>query len=256
MLAPRLATMLVVLTTDAVARRGATWTRPCAPPPGSPSTGSTPTAACRPTTPWPCWRAAPPESRRRCRLHRGASPALRPTSPRSCIGDAEGASHDIAIEVRQAASEDDAVEVGRCIARNNLFKAAIFGNDPNWGRVLAAIGTTEAAFDPVRRRRRHERRLGLPRVHAGRGPATRRPHGPREVSVTVDLKVGDAPGDDLDQRPHARLRPREQRVLIMTTDETRPALEPAKAADAHRGAPVAQALPRARSSWSSTAATR
>ena len=62
--------------------------------------------------------------------------------------DAEGASHDIDIEVRGAASVADATEVGRSVARNNLFKAAIFGNDPNWGRVLAAIGTTEAAFDP------------------------------------------------------------------------------------------------------------
>jgi glutamate N-acetyltransferase/amino-acid N-acetyltransferase len=62
--------------------------------------------------------------------------------------DAEGASHDIDIEVRGAASEADAVEVARSVARNNLFKAAIFGNDPNWGRVLAAIGTTDAAFDP------------------------------------------------------------------------------------------------------------
>lgn len=62
--------------------------------------------------------------------------------------DAEGASHDITIEVVGAASETDAVEVGRSVARNNLFKAAIFGNDPNWGRVLAAIGTTRAAFDP------------------------------------------------------------------------------------------------------------
>lgn len=62
--------------------------------------------------------------------------------------DAEGASHDIVIEVMSAATEDDAVEVGRAIARNNLFKAAIFGNDANWGRVLAAIGTTAAAFDP------------------------------------------------------------------------------------------------------------
>ncbi|QYM76552.1 bifunctional glutamate N-acetyltransferase/amino-acid acetyltransferase ArgJ [Leucobacter luti] len=62
--------------------------------------------------------------------------------------DAEGASHDIDIEVRGAASVADAIEVGRSVARNNLFKAAIFGNDPNWGRVLAAIGTTDAAFDP------------------------------------------------------------------------------------------------------------
>ena len=62
--------------------------------------------------------------------------------------DAEGASHDITIEVVGAANEDDAVEVARAVARNNLFKAAAFGNDPNWGRVLAAIGTTRAAFDP------------------------------------------------------------------------------------------------------------
>lgn len=62
--------------------------------------------------------------------------------------DAEGASHDISIETVNAASEDDAVEVGRSVARNNLFKAAVFGNDPNWGRVLAAVGTTAAVFDP------------------------------------------------------------------------------------------------------------
>jgi len=62
--------------------------------------------------------------------------------------DAEGASHDITIEVTGALSEDDAVEVGRSVARNNLFKAAIFGGDANWGRVLAAIGTTSAPFDP------------------------------------------------------------------------------------------------------------
>ncbi len=62
--------------------------------------------------------------------------------------DAEGASHDIVIETTGAVTEDDAVEVGRAVARNNLFKAAVFGNDPNWGRVLAAIGTTRAPFDP------------------------------------------------------------------------------------------------------------
>ena len=63
-------------------------------------------------------------------------------------GDAEGAAHDVAIEVRNAASEEDAVEVARAVARSNLFKAAVFGNDPNWGRVLAAVGTTTADFDP------------------------------------------------------------------------------------------------------------
>jgi len=64
------------------------------------------------------------------------------------LGDAEGSSHDIAIAVTGAASEADAVEVGRSVARNNLFKAAIYGNDPNWGRILAALGTTSAEFDP------------------------------------------------------------------------------------------------------------
>ena len=64
------------------------------------------------------------------------------------IRDAEGASKDIRIEVVNAASEDDAVEVGRSIARNNLLKCAIHGEDPNWGRVLSAIGTTSAAFEP------------------------------------------------------------------------------------------------------------
>ncbi|MEU5655911.1 bifunctional glutamate N-acetyltransferase/amino-acid acetyltransferase ArgJ [Streptomyces sp. NPDC047737] len=67
---------------------------------------------------------------------------------RQLIGDAEGASKDIRIEVINAATEDDAVEVGRSIARNNLLKCAIHGEDPNWGRVLSAIGTTRAAFDP------------------------------------------------------------------------------------------------------------
>ncbi len=64
------------------------------------------------------------------------------------LADAEGATKEVAIEVVGAASEKDAVEVGRAIARNNLLKCALFGNDPNWGRVLAAIGTTQAAFDP------------------------------------------------------------------------------------------------------------
>ncbi|MCM2418358.1 bifunctional glutamate N-acetyltransferase/amino-acid acetyltransferase ArgJ [Streptomyces sp. RKAG293] len=69
---------------------------------------------------------------------------------RQLIGDAEGASKDIKVEVINAATEDDAVEVGRSIARNNLLKCAIHGEDPNWGRVLSAIGTTGAAFEPDR----------------------------------------------------------------------------------------------------------
>ena len=64
------------------------------------------------------------------------------------LDDAEGASHSIHITTSGAASEEDAVEVSRSVARNNLFKAAIYGNDPNWGRILAAVGVTKAEFDP------------------------------------------------------------------------------------------------------------
>jgi glutamate N-acetyltransferase/amino-acid N-acetyltransferase len=67
---------------------------------------------------------------------------------RQLVADAEGATKEITFDGVGAASETDAVEVGRSIARNNLLKCALFGNDPNWGRVLAAIGTTSAAFEP------------------------------------------------------------------------------------------------------------
>lgn len=67
---------------------------------------------------------------------------------RQLIADAEGASKDIRIDVLNAASDADAVEVARSIARSNLLKCAIHGEDPNWGRVLAALGTTSAAFNP------------------------------------------------------------------------------------------------------------
>ncbi|MCO7221398.1 bifunctional glutamate N-acetyltransferase/amino-acid acetyltransferase ArgJ [Klenkia sp. PcliD-1-E] len=66
------------------------------------------------------------------------------------LADAEGSTKDIAITVRNAASVQDALEAGRACARNNLLKTALFGNDPNWGRVLAAIGTTDAAFEADR----------------------------------------------------------------------------------------------------------
>jgi len=103
--------------------------------------------------------------------------------------DAEGASHDISIRVRGAASEDEAVEVGRSVARNNLFKAAIFGNDPNWGRVLAAIGTTGAEFDPYD----VDVSMNGVRVCTRGGPDRPREEvdlTPRAVSIEIDLKVG------------------------------------------------------------------
>jgi glutamate N-acetyltransferase/amino-acid N-acetyltransferase len=66
------------------------------------------------------------------------------------IRDAEGATKDVTIRVAGACSEDDAVTIGRAVARSNLVKCALFGNDPNWGRVLAAVGTTDAVFEPDR----------------------------------------------------------------------------------------------------------
>jgi len=103
--------------------------------------------------------------------------------------DAEGASHDIRIEVVGAASEDDAVTVGRSVARNNLFKAAVFGNDPNWGRVLAAIGTTDAAFDPYSV---DVSMNGVRVCHAGAPdrPRTEVDLSPRLVELLIDLHAG------------------------------------------------------------------
>jgi glutamate N-acetyltransferase/amino-acid N-acetyltransferase len=106
-------------------------------------------------------------------------------------GDAEGSSHDITIEVVNAASEEDAVEVGRSVARNNLFKAAVFGNDPNWGRVLAAIGTTEATFDPYD----VDVWMNGVRVCSAGGPDAPREAvdlTPRATDLVIDLKVGAA----------------------------------------------------------------
>ena len=65
------------------------------------------------------------------------------------IEDAEGSTKTVAITINGAATEDEAVEVARTCARNNLLKCAIFGGDPNWGRVLAAVGTANAEIDPL-----------------------------------------------------------------------------------------------------------
>jgi glutamate N-acetyltransferase/amino-acid N-acetyltransferase len=110
---------------------------------------------------------------------------------RQLQADAEGASHDIAIEVVGAASEDDAVTVGRAVARSNLFKAAVFGNDPNWGRVLAAIGTTNATFDPYE----VDVAMNGVRVCSAGGPDRPRTEvdlRPRDVHVLIDLHAGGA----------------------------------------------------------------
>ncbi|TFD52229.1 bifunctional glutamate N-acetyltransferase/amino-acid acetyltransferase ArgJ [Cryobacterium frigoriphilum] len=109
-------------------------------------------------------------------------------------GDAEGSGHDVAIEVRNALSEAEAVTVARAVSRSNLFKTAIFGNDPNWGRVLAAVGTiseADAAFDPY----------GIDVAINGVQVCTAgEPDQPRElvdltpraVTVQIDLHAGEA----------------------------------------------------------------
>ncbi len=110
---------------------------------------------------------------------------------RQLVADAEGASHDIAVEVRSAATEADAVEVARSVTRSNLFKAAIFGEDPNWGRVLAAVGTTGATFDPTLLD------VSINGVQVCRAAAVGDDRSlvdltPREVRVVVDLHSGTA----------------------------------------------------------------
>jgi glutamate N-acetyltransferase/amino-acid N-acetyltransferase len=103
--------------------------------------------------------------------------------------DAEGAGKAIDIEVTGAASEDDAVTVGRAVARCNLLKCAIAGEDPNWGRVLAAVGTTDAVFEPDRLN------VAINGVWVCRnGFAAEDRAGvdlrPRDVRLTVDLSAG------------------------------------------------------------------
>ncbi|UFN45265.1 bifunctional glutamate N-acetyltransferase/amino-acid acetyltransferase ArgJ [Nocardioides okcheonensis] len=190
MLAPQLATMLVVLTTDAVvpaaeldaALRAATRvsfdrldsdgcmsTNDTVTVMASGASGITPT----------------PEDFTAALTQACTDLAMQ------LLKDAEGADHEIAITTLHAATEDEAVEVSRSVARSNLFKAAIFGNDPNWGRVLASIGTTQASFDPA------DLDVAMNGVWVCRestpaeDPASVDLTG-REVSVTIDLKSGDA----------------------------------------------------------------
>ena len=107
------------------------------------------------------------------------------------IADAEGSTKTIHINVRSAKTEQDAVNVARACARNNLLKAAIFGGDPNWGRVLAAVGTADAFMDP------HTIDVslnGVP-VCVSSAPATNKSlvsFKERLVSIDINLNVGSA----------------------------------------------------------------
>ncbi|MGI5156696.1 bifunctional glutamate N-acetyltransferase/amino-acid acetyltransferase ArgJ [Microbispora sp. CA-102843] len=108
---------------------------------------------------------------------------------RQLLVDAEGASKAIAIEVVGAASEEDAVTVGRAVARSNLLKCAIHGEDPNWGRVVSAVGTTDAVFDAERVN------VAVNGIWICRGGAAGDDRAkvdlrPRDVTITIDLSAG------------------------------------------------------------------
>jgi glutamate N-acetyltransferase/amino-acid N-acetyltransferase len=190
MLAPALATMLVVLTTDAVA--------------GADALDKALRAATRVTFDRIDADGCMSTNDTVLLLASGASgvePAyeeLAAAVTAACddlaqqlIADAEGATKHITIEVLGAAVEDEAVEVGRAVARNNLVKTALFGNDPNWGRILAAVGTTQAAFEPDRV---DVAVNGVWVCRSGAAAADRSTvdlRG-RDVAVTVHLHEGDA----------------------------------------------------------------
>jgi glutamate N-acetyltransferase/amino-acid N-acetyltransferase len=188
MLAPALATMLVVLTTDAdvdaatldrALRTATAATFDRLDSDGCQSTNDTVTLLASGAS-----GRAPDEATFTAAL----TDACRDLALQ-LLADAEGADHEIAITTVGAASVEDALEVGRSIARSNLFKAAVFGKDPNWGRVLASIGTTGAAFDPA------DLDVAMNGVWVCRNSTPAEDPAlvdltPRQVSVTVDLKSG------------------------------------------------------------------
>ena len=190
MLAPALATMLVVLTTDALLdtvgldaalREAVRTTFNRLDSDGCTSTNDQVTLLASGAS---GIRPDPAEFQE-------ALTALCADLARQLMADAEGASHEITIVVSGAASEADAEEVGRSIARSNLFKAAVFGNDPNWGRVLAAIGMTRAAFDPYQV---DVSMNGVRVCHAGQPDAPRESVDltPRALLLELDLFGGSA----------------------------------------------------------------
>ena len=189
MLAPALATMLVVLTTDAVtspedldaALREATRT----------TFDRIDSDGCQSTNDTVLVMSSGASG---VAVDRGElTEAMREVCAqlaRALIADAEGAKHDIAITVVGAASEEDGLEVARAVARNNLFKCAVFGEDPNWGRVLAAVGTTSAEFDP------YALDVAMNGVQVCRAGGVGEDRSlvslaGREVSVVVDLHAGE-----------------------------------------------------------------
>ncbi|WP_454300640.1 bifunctional glutamate N-acetyltransferase/amino-acid acetyltransferase ArgJ [Salana multivorans] len=194
MLAPGLATMLVVLTTDAVvdAERAAAALRAATrrtfdrvDSDGCMSTNDTVLLLASGAS-----GVTPADGTFEAVLEQACARLAR-----ALVADAEGASHDIAVTVTNASSEEAAVAVARAITRSNLFKAAIFGNDPNWGRVLSAAGTVPedvAPFDPL------TLDVSINGVQVCRAGGVGEDRslvdiaGAREVRVDVDLHAGDA----------------------------------------------------------------
>ncbi|AOY56208.1 bifunctional glutamate N-acetyltransferase/amino-acid acetyltransferase ArgJ [Candidatus Rhodoluna planktonica] len=188
MLAPGLATMLVVITTDAVldsstldrALRSATQvTFDRLDSDGCMSTNDQVTLMASGAS-----GVAPEEAEFTALLTKVCE-----SLAMQLLTDAEGSSHDIAIRVTNAATEHDAVVVGRSVARNNLFKAAIYGNDPNWGRILAAVGTTNAVFDP------YDIDVSINGVSVSRKGQPDQPRElvdlkPRKVDIEISLNAG------------------------------------------------------------------
>lgn len=188
MLAPSLATMLSVITTDAdlspeqcdtVLRHATARTFERVDSDGCLSTNDTVVLMASGAS-----GAAPDEAEFRELLTEVCDDLAR-----QLIADAEGASKSIEIEVVGAASEDDAVTAARAVARNALFKCAVYGEDPNWGRVLAAVGTTDAVFEP------DQIGVAINGVRVCRGGSIGEDRSkvdltPREVKVVVDLAAG------------------------------------------------------------------
>nr|WP_239521459.1 bifunctional glutamate N-acetyltransferase/amino-acid acetyltransferase ArgJ [Blastococcus saxobsidens] len=188
MLAPSLATMLVVLTTDAVAdpevlQRALTAATAVSfervDSDGCLSTNDTVIVLAN-----GAGRVTPTEAELTEALTAASTDLAM-----QLLADAEGSTKDIAITVRNAATVADALTAGRACARNNLLKTALFGNDPNWGRVLAAIGTTDAAFEP------DQVDVTINGVTVCRGGAIGDPRDGvdltgREITIDVDLRAG------------------------------------------------------------------
>ncbi|HET7900372.1 MAG TPA: bifunctional glutamate N-acetyltransferase/amino-acid acetyltransferase ArgJ [Candidatus Nanopelagicales bacterium] len=188
MLAPSLATMLVVVTTDAVAdadtldralRAAARVTFDRVDSDGCTSTNDTVLLLAS---------GASGESPAYADLEAAVTEVCSSLA-RQLVADAEGASKDVRIEVVNAATEDEAVEAGRAISRANLVKCAIHGEDPNWGRILAELGMTSAAFEP------DAVDVAINGVWVCRDGATGEDRAlvdmsGREVTITIDLRSG------------------------------------------------------------------